>query len=327
MKALVTGASGFVGSHLAELLSSKGFDVRCNVRKSSNLRWLDGKGFELVDAPLSDIEKLKKAVEGVDYIYHSAGLVAAKNYEEFLKGNRDGTVNLLNAAYQVNPNLKRFVYVSSLAAAGPSESLEKPKTEDMPCEPITAYGKSKKAAEVEVHKFQGRLPFTIARPSAVYGPRDPATFDIFRIVKMGVKALMGFGKKYANIVHVGDLVRGIAESGLADNTIGKTYFVGSEESYTWEFMMGEMAKGFGKKAVNVHIPHTIIYTAAALSEFFGKFSKKPPVFNFEKGVDFVQKYWTCSIQNAMKDFGYKPQINIKDGFKETIDWYRENNWF
>jgi len=327
LKVLITGGTGFIGSHVADLMLEKGYDVRCNVRSTSNLRWLNGKPIELVEAGLFDSESLKKAVKGVDIIIHSAGLVAAKNYEGFLKANRDGTASLLEAALKNNPNLKRFVYVSSQTAAGPSKSLEEPKTEDMPAEPITAYGKSKKAAEIEVMKHSGQLPVTIVRPSAVYGPRDTATFTIFQTVNKGLATLIGFKPKFVNLVHSADLTRGIVAAAESENSVSQIYFLASEEIYNWNQLMDAMKVAIGKKsALKLKIPHFIVFTAAGITEFIGRFLEKPSVFNFDKGRDFVQTYWTCSVAKAQRDFGYKQLMSIEDGMKKNADWYKDNKW-
>lgn len=327
LKVLITGATGFVGSHVADLMKEKGYDIRCTIRKTSNLRWLKDKGFELVEASLSNPDSLRYAVNDVDIVIHSAGLVAAKNYQEFLKGNRDGTKNLIEAVAKFNPNIKRFLFVSSQTAVGPSESLDIPKTEESPVNPITAYGKSKIAAEQEVLKFKNYLPITIVRPSAVYGPRDTATFTIFQTVNKGFATIIGFKPKYVNLIHAADLKRGIVAAVESDNTMGETYFLASEEIYKWNQLMSAIVKAFDKKRIlTIKVPHSIVYSAAALSEFFGRFSQKPPVFNFDKGRDFVQTYWTCSVEKAKKDFGFKQSVKLEDGMKETADWYKDNHW-
>lgn len=327
MKALITGATGFIGSHVADALKAKGYDIRCTTRSSSKLQWLDGKGYELVSAVLSEPDSLRKAVEGVDVIIHSAGLVAARNEAEFLKANRDGTKNLLEAAYKFNPNLKRFLHVSSQTVAGPSSSLEEPKTEDMELFPITAYGRSKKAAEAEVMKFSEKMPVTIVRPSAVYGPRDTATFQIFQTVNKGLATLIGFNRKYVNIVHSADLTNGIVAAAESENSISQKYFLASEDIYNWTQIMEAMTKALGKKRVlRMRIPHAVVFSVAGLTEFFGRFSQKPPIFNFDKGRDFVQTFWTCSVEKAKKDFGYKQNLTLEQGMIETAQWYKENRW-
>jgi nucleoside-diphosphate-sugar epimerase len=170
-------------------------------------------------------------VKDVDYIYHIAGNTSAKNLEEYLFGNCQATINLMEAAIKVAPNLQRFLFVSSQTAVGPALSATEPATEDTPMQPITDYGKSKKAAEEAVHKYIGKLPFTIVRPPAVYGPRDTEIYSIFKTIKMGIVPYMGFNKKLLSLVNVFDLCDGIINAAESRNTLGKTYFVSSEEFY------------------------------------------------------------------------------------------------
>lgn len=327
MKVLVTGATGFIGSHVADKLLEKGYEVRCIARKSSNLRWLENKNIEIVSASLDDKATLEKAVEGVDYIYHIAGLTFARDYDEFLKGNRDATKNLLEVAHKVVPYLKRFLFVSSQTVAGPSKSLQVPKDETMECTPITSYGKSKKAAEDEVLKYKDKLPFTVVRAPAVYGPRDTAIFDIFKTVKAGIGTMVGFNDKYISLIHSDDLSRGIIQAAESENAIDQIYFISSEEFYNWKQLIDTIAQTMNKKFVlKIRLPHFVVLTVAAISEFFGKFSAKPPVFNYEKGIDFIQDYWICSTSKAVLEIGYKQMMSLEDGMKNTIDWYKNNKW-
>ncbi len=327
MKALVTGATGFIGSQVVDYLLERGYEVRCTIRKTSNTRWLVNKGIELVEASLSDFEALKSAVSGVDYVFHIAGLTAAKDYETFLKDKRDGTANLLRAVEIAAPNLNGFLHCSSLTVSGPAESLDKPITEDMPLRPITSYGKSKKAGEEEVNKYMKKFPITIVRPHAVYGPRDEDILDIFKTVNSGLGTLIGFSPKYVSIVHSYDLARGIIDAAESDKTIGEAYNLSSEHPYTWEEIMPEMKKALGKSFyIPLKIPHFLVLSIAGLSGFVGKLMKNPPVFNYEKGVDFIQKYWISSVAKAKRDFGYEQKISLEDGMKLTADWYRKQGW-
>lgn len=327
VKALVTGATGFIGSHVADKLLAKGIEVRCIARKTSNLRWLKDKPIEIIEASLTDPQSLLKAVEDVDYIYHIGGLTAAKDYDEFLKGNRDATKYLIEAASIHAPNLKRFLFVSSQTAVGPSPSFDKPIDENTVRNPITSYGKSKKEAEDEVMKFKGKIPFTIVRAPAVYGPRDTAIYDIFKAAKSGVGVLIGFKPKYVSLIHSDDLSRGIIQAAESENSIDQTYFISSEEFYTWNRVMPVIQKALGKSfMLKLKLPHFLILSLAGLSEFFGKFSSKPPVFNYEKGIDFIQNYWTCSTEKAKKDFGYKQEMTLEEGMQDTVNWYKQNGW-
>jgi len=327
MKCLVTGATGFIGSHIVDVLLDRGFEVRCLVRSNSDLTWLKGKNVELFEASYTDMEKLKLAVKDIDIIYHVAGIIAAKNYDGYLQGNKLPTINLLNAVLESNTKLKRFLYVSSQTASGPSESREKPKTEDMPMTPITSYGKSKKETELEVYEYFNKIPITIVRPPAVYGPRDKAIFAVFQSVKLGIGTLMGFNDKYVSLVHSSDLSRGIVDASLSENTISKIYFISSKEFYTWKQIINIIKKTIDKKLLlTINLPHSIILTLGTISEYFGKLSGSVPVFNYEKGIDFIQDYWTCSIEKAAKDFGYEQKMSIEDGIAETIQWYKQNKW-
>lgn len=327
MKCLVTGATGFIGSHIVDLLLDKGYEVRCLVRANSDLTWLKGKNLELFEASYSDMDKLKQAVKDIEIIYHVAGTIAAKNYEGYLQGNKVPTINLLNAVIESGTKLKRFLYVSSQTASGPSESREKPKTEDMPMNPITSYGKSKKETELEVQTYFDKIPITIVRPPAVYGPRDKAILAVFQSVKIGIGTLMGFNDKYVSLVHSSDLSRGIVEASLSDNTISKTYFISSREFYTWKQIIGIIKNTLKKKfLITINLPHRLILTLGSISEHIGKLTGSVPVFNYEKGIDFIQDYWTCSIENAHKDFGYEQKMSIEKGIAETIDWYKQNKW-
>lgn len=326
-RALVTGATGFIGSHLAEELLKRGYYVRCLARQSSNLQWLEGLPVERVSGSLSDESSLYKAVENVDIVFHVAGLTAARTREEFFHGNQVGTRNLLNAVLNVNGNLDRFLHVSSQTAVGPSPSRNQPIDENSPCKPITAYGESKKAAEDEVLAVADRMKTTIIRLPAVFGPRDTAIFDFFKTVNSGIAPLIGFDEKFVSLVHSADVAQGLFSAAESENTIGKKYYVSSEEFYTWKQISGITAKALGKNSVlNVRIPHPLVMGIAGISEFFGRFSAKPPVLNYEKGKDLIQQFWICSVEAAQRDFGYRQTMSLEEGIVNTVAWYKKHGW-
>ena len=323
--ALVTGASGFVGSHLVDLLLEKNFNVRALVRKTSSLKWLEGKNVEIHDCGFFDEEGLKKAVEGVDYVFHVAGVVRAKTPKEFYKGNVETTQNLINAILDVNPKLKRLLVVSSFAANGPAKDASGAKEDDEP-HPISQYGKSKLEEEKLVKKYFDKLPITIVRPPAVYGERETDIYLVFKSFQKGLMTIVGFDEKLVSLVHAVDLVNGIYLAATSDNSIGETYYVGSEKFYTWDEVADAMAKAFGKNAVRIRIPHFLVYVSGAISQFFSYFSKRPATFNFEKAREFVQKYQICDTSKAVKELGYRQNISLESGIKRTVDWYKEMNW-
>lgn len=322
---VVTGASGFVGSHLVDKLLAEGHHVKCILRASSSRRWLEGKPIEIVDCGLFDKEALEPVLKDADYVYHVAGVVKAKTEDEYYKGNVQSTNTLLEVVSKVNPNLKRFLVVSSQTACGPS-------LDGMPCSeetkehPITTYGRSKFAQEQLAETFFEKLPITIVRPPAVFGERDTEVYLIFKTYKAGLMTLIGFDDKKLNLIHVLDLVRGIYEASVSPNTVGQKYFIASEEIYTWPQVGDAIGKAFGKRAFTLRLPHSLVYTVAAIAQFFAMFSSKAATFNLEKARDFVQPGWTCDVSKAKKDFGYSQKVYLEEGIKRSIDWYKEMKW-
>ncbi len=326
MEALITGATGFVGSWVAEYFAKKNYNVRCTVRKSSNLRWVANKGYRIVVSDFDTPDGLKEAIEGVDIVVHVAGTIAAKDYNGYLKGNRDSTYNLLKACELFNPNINKFLYVSSLTAVGPAKSLSDPVDENTECSPITQYGKSKLEGEKEVLNFKDIFPVTIVRLPAVYGPRDTALVDMFKIVYKGIAPIIGFNDKYLSLLHSDDVAEGIFLAATSNDSSGEIFFISSEEYYSWENLIDCMKKVIGKKAIKVRIPETLAYISGFFSEFIGNLTGKTPVFNLEKAKDFVQKYWVCSPKKAMEILGFRQKIKPEVGFKQTFEWYLQNGW-
>jgi dihydroflavonol-4-reductase len=325
MQALVTGASGFIGSHLVEFLLARGYTVRCLLRTSSSMAWLKDLPIEIVYGDVFNTPALENAVRGVDYVFHSAGLTKAKKKEDYFRANAEGTRLLLEAALKVNPALKRFVLISSQTAAGPSPTAT-PITEETPSHPLTTYGRSKRAAEEIVLGAKDRIPITIVRPPAVYGPRDKDIFEFFKTMRSGLQPVAGFGEKFVSLVHVTDLVRGIVLAAESPVAAGQTYFISSSRVYGWD-EIGKITRGvLGRKALTVRIPEWGIYTISTAAEFFSLFSSKPALLNLEKARDMVQDYWTCDAGKAKRDFGYEQEISAEAGIRGTIDWYVEQGW-
>lgn len=326
MKVLLTGATGFIGSHVAEILVGKGYDVYCLTRKTSSMQWLTSPHIRTVEGSLGSEESLYKAVADAGMVFHIAGLTSARNRTEFFQGNQGGTRNLLNAVLKTAPNLEHFVHVSSLAAVGPAVSLHQPVDETTPYHPITAYGESKKAAEEEVLAERSRLPVTIVRPPAVYGPRDTAILTFFQTVNRGIAPLIGFADKHVSLIHSADLARGIVMAGESERSIGESYFISSNRFYTWSEVSRVTGTALNKRLLTLKLPHGLVKAIAGMSGFLGRFASKPPVLNYEKGLDMIQPYWICSHEKAERDFGYRQEVSIEDGVADTVDWYIKQGW-
>ncbi|MEG8947180.1 NAD-dependent epimerase/dehydratase family protein [Rosettibacter firmus] len=322
---VVTGASGFVGSHMVDYLLSKGHTVKCILRKTSSTRWLKDKPVEIFYTGLFEKEKLKEILKDADYLFHIAGIVKAKEPEEYFKGNVETTRTLLEALSEIENKIKKVVIVSSQTACGPSLD-GKPCTEETPEHPITTYGRSKLAEEQLAKSFMNKLPITIVRLPAVYGERDTEIYQVFKVYKMGIMTLVGFDEKKLNLSHVDDVVNGIYLAAISENSKGQTYFIASEKIYSWLEISDAIEKAFGKKAIIIRIPHLIVYTVAAFAEFFAMFSSKAATFNLEKAKDFVQKEWTCDVSKAKKELGYKQNVSLEEGIRRTVEWYKKMNW-
>lgn len=325
MVSVVTGANGFVGSHLVDLLLGKGYEVRCIVRKSSNLQWLKNKDVVVFDCGLYNKEALKNALKGADYVYHVAGVVKSKKPEGYFMGNVETTRTLLDAIVENGDPIKRIVIVSSQTACGPTLN-GKPIDEDCPCNPITTYGKSKFEEEKLARSYMDKLPITICRAPAVYGERDTEIFIYFDTFKKGLLTSIGMKDKSVSLIHVVDLVRGFYLAAMSEKTIGKTYFVTSERPYTWNEVGAVTSKIMSKKPFKVKVPHFMVYSIATIAQFISLFSSKPATLNLEKARDLVQQSWTCSPGKAYKDFGYKQEISLEEGIKRTVEWYKEMKW-
>lgn len=324
--AVVTGANGFVGSHLVDLLLEKGFMVRCVVRKQSDLKWLKGKKVEFIDCGLLNKEGLRKAFTGASYVFHAAGVVKAKKPEEYYRGNVETTQFLLEIAQEFKNTLERFVIISSQTASGPTLG-ELPINEEDDCKPITTYGRSKLEAERITHKFMNKFPITICRAPAVYGERDTEIFIFFHTFYRGLFTTIGFNKKLISLIHVSDLVNGIYLSAVNENGIGETYFIGSEQYYTWEEVGETTSRILGKKPLHIKVPHFAVYAIAFIAQSISFFSSKAATVNIEKARDITQEKWICDTSKAVKELGYRQKVSLEEGIMRTIEWYKKMGWF
>ncbi|RMG74930.1 MAG: NAD-dependent epimerase/dehydratase family protein [Nitrospirae bacterium] len=320
MKALVTGATGFIGSHLTEALLKKGYSVRCLIRKTSDTKWIESQAVEIVYGDCIDFDSLKEAVSDCDYVFHLAGLTKACREEDYFCVNVKGTENILKAVLSANRQLKRFVLLSSQAASGPSYD-GKPISEDTPPRPVSHYGRSKLEAEEVVKRECRDIPYTIIRPSAVYGPRDRDFYMFFKLIKRGIFPYWG-NARYS-LVYIDDLINGIIQSAESERAIGETYFITDMNEHTNEEIAFLIARTFNKKPTKVRIPWAMMPFLASMGE---RFSKGRSIFNRDKVRELSYKCWLCDCSKAVRHLGYKPRVELREGIKWTADWYRINRW-
>ncbi len=325
MKALITGGNGFIGSFLIEKLLHKNFEIHCLIRKTSNLKWLNGLPVQYVYGDITQPDSLSVAVRGIDYVFHVGGLTKALKPADYFLVNTQGTANLLTACSKENLELKKFVFVSSLAASGPSPDGQ-PLTELAPAAPLTPYGKSKAEAEGLVLSYKEKFPVTILRPPPVYGPRDVDVFEIFKYVNKRLKLRLLGPERLTSMIYVQDLVDGIILAAEKEQANGQIYFLTDGGYYSWKQINNLIQKALNKKAFSITLPPFMLDIAAELSEWTAKLTRKAAVLNHHKALEMKQQFWICRNEKAKKELGFSPQFTLEKGITETVRWYKNAGW-
>ena len=325
MKTLVTGGTGFIGSHLVERLRAQGRAVVCIAKDMMHARLLALRGCDVRLADINEAADIDSALEGVDTVYHVAGVTRCRDPKDYYEGNTLATRRFMEICRNHRATLRRIVYVSSQTAVGPSLDGS-PVCEDAPYHPVSHYGKSKMLAELEVLKAAAELPVTIVRPSAVYGPRERDMYDYIKTVKRGLKLLIGFHDKLMSLVHVEDLVSGMLLAGEAARAAGEKYFLGSERPYTIREIGGTIAGVLHRRSLSVRLPHCLVYAVGGVATAIGKATGAEVFFNLEKAREAVQPAWTCSVAKAAAELGYRERFTLEEGMRQTYRWYIENGW-
>jgi nucleoside-diphosphate-sugar epimerase len=327
MTILVTGASGFLGSHVAEQLSQRGQKVRALVRKSSNTKFLQGlPNVELAYGSVEDRASVLAAGEGITGIVHAAGLVKARGPAEFHKINTEGTENLLASALAQKAHLKRFVLVSSQAAGGPSDTLGTPKQVGQETDPVTHYGRSKLAAEAAALRLKNELPITILRPPAIYGPRDQEILIFFKSVDKGVLPLTSPLESKFSMIYGADCASACVCALDANVASGSIYYLDDGTPVTFASMIRSVEAAIGKRAwVRIPLPRPVVRTAALFSELYGRATNQAVMLTRDKCNELFNQ-WVCDNAKARAELAWNPQVDFTRGVKLTADWYKQNGW-
>lgn len=326
MKILVTGASGFLGSHIAERLASEGHQVRVLVRESSSHEFLQGFPHEEAIGDIAEAESLPAAVDGIEGVAHAAGLVKAWDEAHFASVNGQGTANLLAAIERNAPHFKRFVYVSSLSAHGSSPD-GKPRPVDAEPKPVSAYGRSKLLGEVAVRESSLAAKSVILRMPVIYAPRDPALTTMFQAVRFRLAPLLMGGHNRVSVVYADDAARAVISTLTAEADVaGKVYTPEDGNVYTWRDLLEAIEKAMGHGALVVPVPRIGYDSAALLAEMGAKVIRRPVIFNRDKVREMAQRSWVCSGEALTRDVGWRAEVDITEGARRTGEWYREHGW-
>jgi len=325
LKALVTGAAGFIGSHLVEALVQREVQVRCLVRPTSHLKWVKGLPVEIIYGDCQEKDSLGPGVTDVDLVFHLAGATRAIDAKTYSQVNALGTENLVQACLEHNPRLQKFIYLSSLAAAGPGRNGGRKKESDH-CEPVSPYGRSKRQGEELALALAHELPLLILRPSIVYGPRDKTFFTLFQCLAKRIKPCLSGGVRHLSLCSVQDLVGAMLLAAETPTKNGEIFFLTDGQDYRMEEINDILAQAMEVTAFRLRLPPPLLCGIAAVAECLSKISGKPAFISRGKAKEIIQPNWLCDITKARTILGFEPQISLALGAKLTFDWYRKENW-
>jgi nucleoside-diphosphate-sugar epimerase len=323
-RALVTGANGFIGSHLVRELLDRGYEVNCLVRATSDLRSLAGLPVRLFIGDVRDPSSLVAPLQNVDYVFHLAAALLVTSQEEFDETNTQGTLNLLKAAAAQSPQqLKRFLYASSEAAVGPGQDATA-LDESAPLRPISWYGESKKNAEAHVRSFGNELPWTIVRFSSVYGEREQDISQAFPAIEKGLLPKIGVEEKATVLVYVRDVVRAVVDAAESPNTVGEIYHIAHPRVWSAEDVTRTIAAAMGHPdGLMFPVPTALLQLVAPLAELIHEFDRQRPKLTRDKARELSQRFWVIDPAKAKRDFGWEAAFDLPEGMRRTTAYWLE----
>jgi nucleoside-diphosphate-sugar epimerase len=305
--ALVTGANGFVGSHLCDRLLERGYEVLALVRRTSDLRWLDRSRIRLCYGDVTEPDSLVEPASRCDYVFHGAAIIKAWNLAGYERVNLGGTRNLLNEALKRAPKVKRFVLMSTVAAGGPHNGQ---------CSPVSDYGRSKLAAERLVQEHADRLPVAILRLPPVYGPRDHEFLQLYKVIKAGWEPSVPLVMNYCYVADAVDAAIALAES---DAVRPEPCAVSDGRPYAFAEWAGTVARILGRRTRKIPVPLRLARMLAWIGE---KLAAEMPSLNRDKLREVETGNWTCTGDALQACTGFRARYDLEQGMRLTLAWYQ-----
>ena len=323
MKIAITGATGFIGSHLTETLVAQGHEVTCLTRSREKVNWIRDLPVRMVYGDVCHEHSLEKLVTGQEVIVHLAGLTKAPDLETYTRVNVQGTRNVLSAVMAKGVRLRRFILISSQEAMGPStEGM--PIGEDVPQNPLSMYGISKHLAEKALREWD-TIPMTVIRPPAVYGPRDRDIFAYFKLASMGITPIVGYSNTLS-VVYVKNLVNGISLA--IERSLGgfRSYFFTDGDAVTWKIMSEMISQAMHRRTAKIRVPSAVVRAMGQIAGLYSALTHKALLLSKDKIAAMKVEYWLISDQRARSELGYKPVFTTAQGVAETALWYKDAGW-
>jgi nucleoside-diphosphate-sugar epimerase len=318
MRALVTGGTGFIGSHLIERLLREKAEVYALIRNPKKLERL-GFGGDVRILP-GDLRSLPDLPAGLDVVFHLAGITKAARKEDYYRANQGGTASLLSGL-TARKDPVRFVHLSTQAAGGPTLPSGRPRREDDPPAPVSPYGLSKRKAEEEVLRRRNELSVAVLRPGPVYGPRDEDFLDYFRWLKRGWLPRFGRREMPLSVVYVADVVSAALLAARPELGSGEIFNIASEEPVTWESMGQTAARLMGRRVRRVRVPRGLSFLVCTLAEGTARLTGRPTALNRSKYAELKEEVWTMDVSKAKAELGFRAAYSLEDGLRETVAWY------
>jgi nucleoside-diphosphate-sugar epimerase len=332
-RCFVTGATGFIGSHLVRQLNERGHSVRCLVRSDSQVNALADLGAECRLGNMSDQEVLRNAVSHCEFVFHLAGVTKSVGGQDFQRTNVDGAMAIAKAcASQSNP--PTLIYVSSLAALGPARNGRALNEQSNP-QPVSMYGRSKLAAEQALRGMGRNVPLTIIRPPIVLGERDFNGLELFRsVASLGIHCVPTFRQHHVSLIHVEDLMAAVlitAERGErlgSDDPSQGVYHVAAERDPTYAELGRMIGRAVGRRRVFVlPIATPVLKAVAGMNELTSRITGKPAVLNWDKSREAAVGPWTTSADKIASQLDFRVAQPLQERLNQTARWYAENGHF
>jgi len=323
MKALVTGAYGFLGTWLVRALLERGHAVRALLRRGSPRGALEGLGVEEAVGDVTDPASLEPAVEGCQLVFHLAGVRRSAERAEFMRVNAEGTRHLLEACLARAPGLSRFVLAGSIAAAGPS--LEGKREED-PLEPAEWYGESKAEAERIALSYAGQLPVAVARPPRIIGPGDRENLFFFRLVARGLLMTITGASRPLSLIDVEDCARGLLALAERPEAVGQAFFLASGERTDLEGLQRMVARAVGVEPRVVRLPPAALSAAAFVADGITRVTRVRLPLNRKLARQILAPGWTCDPGKAARLLGFETRVSLADSVGRAARWYLDHGW-
>lgn len=330
MKILITGASGFIGSFIVEEALKRGLETWAAVRKSSSRAFLTDERIHFIELNLSSKEQLVEQLKGqqFDYVVHAAGVTKCLNKADFRRINTEGTKNLVDALLDLQMPLKRFVFLSSLSVFGAiKEQLpyDEIREDDTP-KPNTEYGRSKLEAERYINSIGSRLPYIILRPTGVYGPREKDYFMMAKSIKQHIDFAVGYQRQDITFVYVTDVVQAVFLA-LEKGETGRKYFLSDGQVYQSTTFSDLIHEELGRPWwLRITAPVWVLRVVTFFGEYIGHMTGKVTALNNDKYNILRQRNWRCDIEPTRHELGFEPKVQLKEGVKTTIQWYKDHKW-